>query len=153
VAEAAWVLQRWWLRGDWALEAPPAPPLAETLRALGARLDEAAPEAAYVAVTGDGARLQTFGEGEAQALGLAELWHEIAARTAPRGQLGAADLAAPERYETRPRAVGTELDRQPAQGYRLLVTRHSIVVEGSAGYYGFWSDDGRAPQIHTAQPG
>jgi hypothetical protein len=106
VAEAAWLLQRSWLRGDWTLAAPTAPLLAETLRALGAHLDEAGAEAACLVVTAEGARLQAFGA-EAQSLALAELWQEIAARTALRGQLGPDDRAAADRYETRLRAVAS----------------------------------------------
>ena len=91
-------------------------------------------------------RRQT-GELSYRTAGLLELSQEVAARTVLRVQVPPSDPASPERYETRLRAVGAELDAEPAQAYELVVTRRTIVVEGSAGYYRVCTAEGLAPQL------
>jgi hypothetical protein len=134
LAEAADVLQRAWRdgHGDLAVAAPPLP---ETLRTLGARLDDAGARAAYITVTPEQAQLQTFGALTECSLDPLELRLEVASRLALRGQVAPADPSAPPRYETRLRVVGSRLEDEPSQAYELFVTPRTIVVEGSAGYY------------------
>jgi hypothetical protein len=138
IAEAAALLQSSWLRGRTAARAPePAPPaLQETLRTLGALIDEAGARIVYLAVEPHRAQVQRFGgEPTQQAISRAELMQEIAARQALRGQVPAVDPTSAELFETRLRAVGAELDREPSQAYELVITPRSVVVEGSAGYH------------------
>jgi hypothetical protein len=128
------MLRRTWLDGHGDL-AVAAPPLQETLRTLGARLDDAGARAAYITVTPEQVLLQTFGELTACSLDPLELRLEVASRLALRGRVAPADPSAPPPYETRLRLVGSGLEDQPPQAYELFVTPRTIVVEGSEGYY------------------
>ena len=92
-------------------------------------------------------QLQPFGEWQPRALDPLALLHEIAARTALRGQLVHANPAEPNRYETRLRAVGALLDAERPQSYQFLASRQTIVVEGSRGYYRLCTTDGLAPEL------
>lgn len=135
IAEAATLLQRSWLRGHTGTAAPPMPSLAETLRTVGALLDDALARAAFIAIDPEAVQVQMFGEPHTLVLGPHELQQEIAARQALRGQVAPADPTVPERYETRLRAVGTVLEAEPEQSYLLATTRQTVIVEGSEGYH------------------
>ena len=134
VADSARELLQSWERGLVGAEALPLPPLAEVLRTMGALLDASGVRGAYLAVAPNNVRLQTFGERSIIDLGLLELRQEIAAYTALRGQVTAAEAHTTMRHEVRLRAVGAVLDAQPGQSYELAVMPSAIVVEGSAGY-------------------
>ncbi len=135
VSKAAQVLvEAWWDRTISAVAAS-LPPLQETLRSLGGVLDDWQASVAYLAIDQEGALLQAFGEDRPLRLGRAALHQAIGARTVLRGMVAPADPTSSERYETRLRVVGADLDQQPAQAYELLVTRRTIVAEGSGGYY------------------
>jgi hypothetical protein len=140
LAEAAQVLQRAWQDGHGA-EHVAGPPLQETLRTLGARIDDAGVRAAYLTVTPDTAQIQTLGQLSECTLDPLELRLEIAARTTLRGQIAAPAPHAPVRYETRLRAVAADLMDAPEQAYELFVTPRTVVVEGSDGYYRPWTLD------------
>jgi hypothetical protein len=136
IAAAASLLLEAWHR-IWTAEAATSPPLQEGLRTLGGLLDDAGAQAAYIAISPDGMHLQqrdSDGTLVARALDPLTLQQELAARTALRGQVAPADPTDPERYETRLRALGAELDNEPPQSYQLLVTRQTMAVAGSAGY-------------------
>jgi hypothetical protein len=119
----------------------PMPPLAESLRAIGGGLDETLTRAAYVVTEPDSIQVQTFGEVTQLTLGPQELHQEIAARQALRGQVAPTDPTSTERYETRLRAVGNVLDEEPAQSYAVVITRRTVVVEGSEGYYSVFNNN------------
>src|SRR5439155_26508245 len=111
-------------------------PLQETLRTLGALIDASGARIVYLAVEPHRAQVQRFGgEPTHLAISHAELLQEIAARQALRGQVPPIDPTSTELCETRLRAVGAELDREPPQSYELVITPRSVVVEGSAGYH------------------
>jgi hypothetical protein len=136
IAAAAGLLQDAWQR-IWTEDVSAAPPMQESLRTLGGLLDDAEAQAAYIAISPEGVQLQqrdSSGALTARALNTMTLQQELAARTALRGQVPAVDPTDPERYEPRLRALGAELDAEPAQSYQLLVTRRTIAVAGSAGY-------------------
>jgi hypothetical protein len=141
IADAASLLQRSWLRGRSGAAREPMPPLAEALRAVGAGLDEALARAAYVVTEPDSLQVQTFGDLTQLTLGPQELHQEIAARSALRGQVAPADPVGTDRYETRLRAVGNVLDEEPAQSFAIVVTRRTVVVEGSEGFHRVFSND------------
>ena len=125
------------------------------LRTLGALLDDSGAHAGLLVLARDRPRLHIFAESTVggdlahQSLGLLELSLEIAARTALRGQMAPRDPTAVNRFETRLRAVGVELDAEPPQSYEVLLTERTIVVEGSAGYYRVCTSEGLAPQLRT----
>ena len=146
-AEVAQGLEQAWLRAQIADVPVPAPPLQETLRTLGGILDDYDTQAGFVSVVGGSSQLQPFGEWQPRALDPPALLHEIAARTALRGQLVRPNPADPNRYETRLRAVGAHLDAEPPQTYQFLVSRQTIVIEGSRGYYRVCTTDGLAPEL------
>jgi hypothetical protein len=148
-AAVAQQLEQAWLRTRIGTLHMPVLALQETLRTLGALLDEYDTEAGYLAVVGDSTTVQPLGEWKPRALEPLELLHEIAARTALRGQIRHADPGDPTRYETRLRAVGAELDLQPRQAYQFLVSRQTIVVEGSAGCYEVYTTEALAPHLQT----
>ncbi|HLH26780.1 MAG TPA: ATP-binding protein [Chloroflexota bacterium] len=135
MAAAARVLQRAWAQGYVEAAATAPPSLQQTLRTLGGLVDEAGGRGAYLGVTPGRAQLQVFGEAGRLDLGWLELSQQVAARTVLRGQGPAADPTATERFETRLRLIGAELDERPLQWYELVATPRLIVVEGSAGYY------------------
>jgi hypothetical protein len=141
IADAAGLLQRSWLRGRSGAVREPMPPLAESLRAIGGGLDETLTRAAYVVTEPDSIQVQTFGEVTQLTLGPQELHQEIAARQALRGQVAPTDPTSTERYETRLRAVGNVLDEEPAQSYAVVITRRTVVVEGSEGYYSVFNNN------------
>lgn len=155
IASAAGVLQRAWQRTRTTAAMPAELPLDEVLRTLGALLDESEAHAGLLVLARDRPRLHVFSEtalsGELahRTLGLLELSLEIAARTALRGQMAPRDPTATDRFETRLRAVGVELDQEPAQSYEVLLTERTIVVEGAAGYYRVCTSEGLAPQLRT----
>ncbi|HEY7066278.1 MAG TPA: hypothetical protein VII06_32700 [Chloroflexota bacterium] len=134
MAKAAELLRQAW-RDAHDKQALPPPSLQETLRTLGARLDDAGARAAYLALTPEQVQLQTFGALTQCSLDPRELRLEVAARLALRGQVAPDGPNAPPRYETRLRVIGARLDDEPPQSYELFVTPRTIVVEGSAGYY------------------
>jgi hypothetical protein len=148
-AAIAQQLEEAWLRTRIGATTMPLLPLQETLRTLGALLDEYEAEAGYVSVVGGSTRVQPFGDWTPRAQEPLELLHEIAARTALRGQIRHADPTDPTRYETRLRAVGIKLDAMPRQAYQLLVSRQTIVVEGSAECYEVFTTDSLAPHLQT----
>ena len=150
IAEAAGLLARAWRRATAASAAAPPPPLQETLRTLGGLLDEAGARGAYLMVAIDSALVQTFGDMTQVRLGPIELRQTVAARMALRGQVAPADPAVPERYETLLRAVGTELDAELPQAYELVVTRRTVVVEGSEGYYSVLTIEQLTALLHAA---
>jgi hypothetical protein len=161
IAEAAGLLQRSWLRGRAATATGPLPGQQEVLRTLGGRLDDAGARGAYLAVGPEGVRLQILGEPSVVILDLGELRQEIAGRTALRGQVAPADPSAPDRFETRLRAVGMELDRlvqaqalAAAHAYELVALRRTVVVEGEAGYHRVFLTDelGEILRVATSQP-
>jgi hypothetical protein len=125
------------------------PPLAEALRAIGGSLDEALARAAYVITEPDSIQVQTFGELTQITFGPQELHQEIAARAALRGQVAPTDTTGTERYETRLSAVGNVLDEEPAQSFAVLVTRRTVVVEGSEGYHSVFSNDDPAALLRA----
>ena len=133
LAEAAAGRERAWQWSAAATPATPPPSREETLRTLGARLDELGAQAAHLVLTPDSAQLQSFGESRVQRLGTVELWQDVAAHTAQRGQGSADATDASPRFEPLLRLVGIELDTQPPQSYQLLVTARTMVVEGGAG--------------------
>lgn len=141
IAGAAGLLQRSWLRGQSGAAREPMPPLAEALRAVGGGLDEALTRAAYVVTEPDSIQVQTFGEITQLTLGPQDLHQEIAARRTLRGHVAPTDPTSTERYEPRLRAVGSVLDDEPAQSLALVVTRRTVVVEGSEGYYSVFNND------------
>jgi hypothetical protein len=141
IADAAGLLQRSWLRGRSSAAREPMPLLAEALRAVGGGLDEALARAAYIVTEHDSIQVQTFGDLAQVTLGPQELNQEIAARTALRGQVAPTDPTGTERYETRLRAVGSVLDDEPPQSFAIVVTRRTVVVEGSEGSYNVFTND------------
>jgi hypothetical protein len=151
IAEAAWILHDAWLRGYSRASPHTPPPLQETLRTLGALLDEAGAEAALLAVASENAHLRTLEGPQPLQLGPQELRQEIAARTALRGRITPSDPMGAERYETRLRTVGAELDEQPEQVYRFLVSGHTVVIEGSAGYYRVCTPQALTPELFAAK--
>jgi hypothetical protein len=140
IAEAAGLLQQSWLRGRTGSAAPPFPPLSEALRTVGGLLDDSAARYAHIALTSQGVRLLTFGDGEPsqRTIDLAELQQEIAARTALRGQVSPASSA---RRELLLRAVGWVLEPEPAQDYDIIVMPRVVVVEGAEQYYRLFSTE------------
>jgi hypothetical protein len=148
-AAVAQQLEQAWLRTRIGTLQMPLLPLQETLRTLGALLDEYDADAGFVAVVAGNTKVQPFGEWKPRALEPLELLHEIAARTALRGQIRHADPTDPSRYETRLRAVGAELDRLPRQAYQLLVSRQTIVAEGSADCYEVFTTESLAPHLQS----
>ncbi|HEY7060339.1 MAG TPA: hypothetical protein VII06_02585 [Chloroflexota bacterium] len=148
VADAAQVLKRSWERGLSGDEVFPTPPLAEVLRTLGALLDASSARGAYLAVTADAVRIQTFGEHAIVDLGATELRQEIAAYTALRGQVP--DPLAAERHETRLRALGALLDGEAPQAYELAVMPRAVIVEGTAGYFHMFTADELARLVDAA---
>jgi hypothetical protein len=148
VADAARVLQRSWERGLSGADVLPLPPLAEILRTLGALLDASGARGAYLAVTPDVVRVQTFGEQSIVDLGAQELRQEIAAYTALRGQVPAGPTDV--RHETRLRAIGMALDAEPSQSYELAVMPRAVLVEGTAGYYRVFTADDLADLVAAA---
>jgi hypothetical protein len=155
IAAAAGVLQRAWQRTRTTAAVPAELPLAEVLRTLGALLDDTEAHAGLLVLARDRPRLHIFSESTIggdlahRTFGLLELSLEIAARTALRGQMAPRDPTATDRFETRLRAVGSELDQEPPQSYELLLTERTIVVEGSEGYYRVCTSEGLAPQLRT----
>jgi hypothetical protein len=111
---------------------PPLPPLSETLRTLGAVLDEAGAQVATIELSDRGVQLRLCREPEERTLSPLQVHQESAARGALRGQVTA---DAPVRYEALLRTVGTLLEREYAPGYRLFVTPELIGVHGSTGHY------------------
>lgn len=149
IAEAATLLQRSWLRGRTGTAAPPMPSLSETLRTVGALLDDALARAAFIAIAPEAVQVQMFGEPHALVWGPHELQQEVAARRALRGQVAPADPTVPERYETRLRAVGTVLEAEPEQAYLLAATRQTVIVEGSEGYHHVFRNEDLAPLLRA----
>jgi hypothetical protein len=155
IARAATHLQGAWRRAQVDTARPPALPLQETLRTFGALLDQWGTRNAYVAVSAEAPRMSMFGEGRQQgelrhlSLGPPELAQEVAARTALRGHVAPADPTDPSRFETRLRAIGADLDGEAPQAYELVVTRRTIVIEGSANYYRVCTADALLPQLQT----
>jgi hypothetical protein len=154
ISVAATVLRRAWgrVRGRRGEAVVVAVTLQEALRTLGGILDDWGAFAAYVAA--DPAPQEVHVIGEIQpgrfskaSLGLDDLQREIAARMALRGQLPTPLEEPGERYEQRLRVVGGELDEQPAQSYRLIVTRQTIVIEGSGGYFRVYTTVGLSEQV------
>jgi hypothetical protein len=155
IAAAAGVLQRAWQRTRTSVAMPAELPLAEVLRTLGALLDDSEARAGLLVLARDRPRLHVFSESSMggdmahRTFGLLKLSLEIAARTALRGQMAPRDPTATDRFETRLRAVGVELDQEPAQSYEVLLTERTIVVEGTEGYYRVCTSEGLAPQLRT----
>lgn len=141
IAEASELLQRAWLRGRTGATAPSMPTLHETLRTVGALLDDALARAAYVVTSLDVIQIQMFGEPQQLVLGPHELRQEIAARTALRSQVAPSDPTSTERYETRLRAVGRVLDEEPLQSFAIVATLRSVVVEGAEDYYNVFTNE------------
>jgi hypothetical protein len=134
IAEAAATVQAASRRS--APDAPlPLPPLAETLRVLGALVDEAGAEAALLEITADGVQLRMFGELSQRTLRPHEVHQESAARTVLRGRVPADDPAAAHRYEALLRTVGTLLDKEYAPSYRIMVMPGLIGVHSGTGHY------------------
>jgi CheY-like chemotaxis protein len=134
MADAARLLQEAWEHGYGGGAAEP-PTLQEMLRTLGGLIDESGARGAYVGATRGRAQLQVFGETWRLDLEGLELSQHVAARTVLRGQGPAADPTATDRFETRLRLIGAELDALPPQWFELVATPRLIVVEGSAGHY------------------
>jgi hypothetical protein len=134
------VLRDAWLSagGDRATRLAPA--FQETLRMVGALLDETAARGAYLVLAPEWVQLHAFGAHGPLQLGLLQLCQEIAARTALRGRVPPADPTALDRYETRLRVVGAELDRAPVQAYELVITPRAIEVESTTGYQRTFAD-------------
>jgi len=107
---------------------PPLPPLAETLRVLGALVDEAGAEAALLEITADGVELRVFGELSQRTLRPHEVHQESAARTVLRGRILSDDPGAASRYELLLRTVGTLLDKEYAPSYRIAVMPRLLVA-------------------------
>jgi len=149
IAEAARILQE--TRRRSAPEAsPPLPPLPETLRTLGALLDEAGAAVATIEITDQGAHVCVFGKLDERTLSPLEVQQESSTRVALRGQVAA---AAAVRYEVLLRSVGTRLEREYAPAYRLLVTPELIGVHCSTGHYaGFPREELIAQQQATKRP-
>jgi hypothetical protein len=144
IAAAAATLQGPWVRSRTVEETPTAPPLQEVLRTLGGLLDEAGAQAAYVAIGAEGVQLQQRQPSGSLAvceMDSVTLWQQLAARTALRGQVPPLDPTDPQRFETRLRALGAQLDALSPQGYQLLVTRQTIAVAGSDGYDRIFSSE------------
>jgi hypothetical protein len=134
-------LQRSWLRAELG-GASPVRSLQETLRTLGALLDEAdlrGSEVVSLEVDAERAAVGTLGRFRRREFDPLRLRQQSAARMALRGQMmPRTNPTALDRYEPRLRAVGAALDREPPQSYRIAVTPNVVVVEGSAGYrHGF----------------
>jgi hypothetical protein len=134
IAEAARVLQEAWLQASVDVSAAPPPSLQETLRTLGALLDEPGARGAYLVLAPNWVQLHTFGAHSTLQLGPLQLRQEIAARAALRGMLPPTDPSDPGRYETWLRIVGAALDQQPPQAYELVLTPRTVEVESTAGY-------------------
>jgi hypothetical protein len=114
---------------------PPLPPLAETLRVLGALVDEAGAESALLEITAAGVQLRVFGELSQRTLQPLEVHQESAARTVLRGRVLADDPTAASRYELLLRTVGTLLDKEYAPSYRIVVMPGLIGVHSGTGHY------------------
>ncbi len=151
LADAARVLRRAWEEGQ-REGSGVTPTLQETLRTLGAWLDERGARAAYATVGPDGARIQTFGELTEATFEPLALRLEVAARTTLRDEVAPTDSCAPATHEARLRAVGAALAGAPAQWLELFVTTRTIVVEGQGGYYRVWSLDELAAALAGARP-
>ena len=134
IAEPAANVEAAWRRARAAIPVT-RPSLPETLRVLGAILDEMGARAAYLAVRPDVAVVQTCGpEPQQRRLGPQELAQESAARSVLRGQVAVDDATGSERYEPRLRVVGAELADEPPQTFELVVGRRVVEVGGSEGY-------------------
>jgi hypothetical protein len=133
IAAAAGSLQRAWARAIHGAASGPLP-LQDQLRTLGSLLDDARAHAAYLSVGPAGASIQGCGPTPYQrTLGMLELHHENASRSALRGHGPAANLVAHDRFETRLRIVGALLEPQPEETYKLFVGPHYVEVERSDG--------------------
>src|SRR4051812_41109495 len=113
----------------------PIPPLSETLRVLGALVDEAGADAAILEITEDVVQLRLFGELSQRTLTPLELQQESHARTVLRGQVPTDDPSASSRYETLLRTVGTLLDKEYAPSYRIVAMPGLIGVHSGTGHY------------------
>jgi hypothetical protein len=131
IAEAALILQDA-RRRSLPDAPPPLPPLSETLRTVGAVLDEAGAQVATIELSDHGVLLRLFKEAEERTLSPLQVHQESSARTALRGQVSA---DASVRYEALLRMVGILLDREYAPAYRLFVTPQLIGVHSSTGHY------------------
>src|SRR5215211_2768477 len=101
IAEAAGSLQRAWERAIHGALLGPLP-LQDQLRTLGSLLDDAGAHAAYLSVGPAGATIQGCGPTPYQrTLGVLELQHEHASRSALRGRGPATNRVAPDGFETR----------------------------------------------------
>jgi hypothetical protein len=149
VAEAAVVLREAWL-GQTGHPDTPSPSLQETLRSFGGLLDDWGALAAFMTVAGDSAQLQAFGQERVLQLGPAGRRQILGARRVLRGQLVAADPTTSDRYETRLRVVGAELDEQPVQAYELLLSRQAILIQGDAGYFQVFTSESLTPRLRAA---
>jgi hypothetical protein len=134
-------LQRSWLRAELG-GASPVRSLQETLRTLGALLDEAdlrGSEVVSLEIDAERVAVGTLGRFRRREFDALRLRQQSAARIALRGHvMPPTNPMALNRYEPRLRAVGAALDREPPQSYQISVTPNVVVVEGSAGYrHGF----------------
>ena len=146
IADAARILQE--ARRRSAPDSPPPlPPLSETLRTLGALVDEIGAPVATIELTDHGAQVCYFGEVERRTLSPLEVQQESSTRAALRGQVAA---TGPVRYEVLLRTLGTLLEREYAPSYRLLVTPELIGVHTGTGHYaGFQREELMAHQQPT----
>lgn len=152
IADAATLLLRSWERGRGVPTAPGTlPPLSEALRTLGALLDESAVRGAFILVEAERIGLHPFG-GTPATFGPRELQQEVGARTALRGQVQRPAPLAADRFESALRAVGAELDGVPAQTFEVVVTRHTVVVDGSAGFTSVYTLGRLGDMIQAALP-
>ncbi len=150
IAEAAANVESAWHRARAAVPVT-RPSLPETLRVLGAILDESGARAAYLAVRPDVAVVQTCGpDPQQRRLGPQELAQESAARTVLRGQVPVDDVIASERHEPRLRVVGAVLAEQPLQTFELVVGRRVVEASGSEGYARVFLAEELAGLIHAA---
>ena len=149
IADAAAVLQQAWERAH-AEPAAALPPLAETLRVLGALADEVGAPFSMLDVRTDEAQVRLYDVVRDERLDARALQQQSAARAALRGQVSPEAAGAPLRYEPLLRAVGALLAAEAAQTYQVIVTPQLIAVEGSAGYFGLFPTPQLAAQAHAA---
>jgi hypothetical protein len=102
---------------------------------VGSRLDAEEVELGTLEVQPTAVALRVLGRMREDHLDADALQQESVARQALRGHVPGPRAAAPERYETRLRVLGTMLEAEPPQAYTIVVAPQLVGVEGSAGYF------------------
>jgi hypothetical protein len=159
IGEAAALLRAAWLRAQAVTSPLEHLGRSELLRTLGGLLDNSSAHAARLVVTKEAVELQVFHDSsEADAGGvhemempLEELRHLSAARMAAlRGRAPDRDPTRAERFETRLRMVGLQLESLPDVTYEVIVVPWLVTVHASTGETWTFTADELATLLRTA---